>query len=75
MINNIKTIVYHRTLCVSVLFIVLINISVENFKRKIPPTFYNNPSFIMFSFGMCGILFDKTKTSSSSLNLFSSNPI
>ncbi len=40
MINNIKTIVYHRTLCVSVPFIVLINISVKNFKRKTYPNIF-----------------------------------
>ena len=60
MINNIKTIVYHRTLCVSVPFILLINISVENFKRKIPPTFYNN-LYIKIS-------------SSSSVVLYTENP-
>jgi hypothetical protein len=49
MINNIKTIVYHQTLCLSVPFIVLINISVENFKRKIPPTFLNHIIIVITS--------------------------
>lgn len=41
MINNIKTIVYHRTLCVSVVLSSELTPVLENF-RKPPPYIFNN---------------------------------
>jgi hypothetical protein len=46
----IKTLYICKTLCVSVPFIILINISVENFKRKTYPYLNKITIFIYFIF-------------------------